>query len=232
MAFSDLRDEYIARVVKGKTFADVGGLWGTVNEKVSVAFRDGATTITMIDVTPEGEQLWQKFHNRMHDMGISEYQCISTDICNHNILEWVQPFEVVHCAGVLYHHPHPLLMINALKTITKEHLILTSAITQQTIENEKGKYTIPASGIIFVPALSEDERSILKVYWENKGVVALGLTKDTRFNLDNFGPWWWLPTPHVLAEMCKIVGFKVLDSNLTWGGNGFALLLQVQGDMG
>ena len=31
----DLRDDYIRRVVRGRSFADVGGLWGTVNEKVS-----------------------------------------------------------------------------------------------------------------------------------------------------------------------------------------------------
>ena len=33
---TDVRDTYIAQVVAGKSFADVGGLWGTVNEKVSV----------------------------------------------------------------------------------------------------------------------------------------------------------------------------------------------------
>ena len=30
-------DKWIQEEAKGKTFADVGGLWGTVNEKVTVA---------------------------------------------------------------------------------------------------------------------------------------------------------------------------------------------------
>ena len=30
---NDPRDEYISQVAKGKSFADVGGLWGTVSEK-------------------------------------------------------------------------------------------------------------------------------------------------------------------------------------------------------
>ena len=38
----DVRDTYISQVVAGKSFADVGGLWGTVNEKVSVAHAHGA----------------------------------------------------------------------------------------------------------------------------------------------------------------------------------------------
>ncbi len=29
---SEVRDTYIGQVVAGKSFADVGGLWGTVNE--------------------------------------------------------------------------------------------------------------------------------------------------------------------------------------------------------
>jgi len=39
---TDPRDLYIAQVIAGKTFVDVGGLWGTVNEKVSVAYQAGA----------------------------------------------------------------------------------------------------------------------------------------------------------------------------------------------
>ena len=37
----DVRDTYIRQVVAGKSFADIGGLWGTVNEKVSVAHTHG-----------------------------------------------------------------------------------------------------------------------------------------------------------------------------------------------
>ena len=29
---SDLKNDWIARLVPGASFADVGGLWGTVNE--------------------------------------------------------------------------------------------------------------------------------------------------------------------------------------------------------
>ncbi len=48
---SDVRDTYIRWVVAGKSFVDVGGPWGTVNEKVSVAHTHGACGLTMIDVS-------------------------------------------------------------------------------------------------------------------------------------------------------------------------------------
>ncbi len=34
-------NDWISGFVKGKTFADIGGLWGTVNEKVTVAAKAG-----------------------------------------------------------------------------------------------------------------------------------------------------------------------------------------------
>jgi hypothetical protein len=44
MTYVDLRDQYISKVVTDKTFAEVGGLWGTINEKISVAYQYGAAS--------------------------------------------------------------------------------------------------------------------------------------------------------------------------------------------
>ena len=46
----DYRDDFIARVVRGKSFVDVGGLWGTVSEKVSVAHAAGAAQREVMNV--------------------------------------------------------------------------------------------------------------------------------------------------------------------------------------
>ncbi|GIK40755.1 MAG: hypothetical protein BroJett011_45880 [Chloroflexota bacterium] len=223
---SDFRDECIARVVKGKTFADVGGLWGTISEKVSVAHKYGAASLTMVDIQAEGNEWWQKFDDRMHQLGVTEYKCVSTDICNPSLATLLQPFEVVHCAGVLYHHPNPMVMLVALRSITKQYLILSSVITQQVIKNEKGTYTIPPSGVVFVPALNDAERAILKVYWDKIG-AAFGLTEKYTYRLDDFAPWWWLPTAPALLAMCQAAGFKVLEHALIWNNDALTVLLEV-----
>ncbi|MEG4801755.1 tetratricopeptide repeat protein [Microcoleus sp. ARI1-B5] len=225
----DIRDRYIARVVKNQTFAEVGGLWGTVNEKVSVASKYGAVSLTMIDVTPASVQIWQDFRDRMASLNIANYNCISRDITQIQLAEIGEPYGVVHCAGVLYHHPHPLQILMSLRQITGQYLILTSAITQELIENERGRYEIPASGVIFIPALGEAERAILTAYWQQYtyGTPILGVIEKAVFDINDFGPWWWLPTASALESMCKVAGFKVLDKGLTWYNNALTLLLGV-----
>ena len=144
---ADFRDECIRRVARGKTFAEVGGLWGTVNERVSVARRFGATELTMIDITvPDGE-LWRLFGQRMQSFGVKDCHCISADVCQVTDLT----FDVLHCSGVLYHHSNPMSLIHALRRLTRHNMVLTSAITRPFIENECGIYRIPPSGIVFVP---------------------------------------------------------------------------------
>ena len=226
---NDIRDRYIARVAKGKTFAEVGGLWGTINEKVSVASKYDAISLTMIDVTPESAQTWQDFRDRMASLNIANYNCISRDITQIQLAEIGEPYDVVHCAGVLYHHPHPLQILTGLRQITGEYLILTSAITQEVIENERGRYEISASGVIFIPALGEAERAILTAYWQQyiSGSPIIGIIEKTVFDINDFGPWWWLPTASALESMCKVAGFKVLDKGLTWNNNALTLLLEV-----
>lgn len=223
---TDLRDEYIARLVKGKSFADVGGLWGTINEKVSIAHQHGAASLTMIDIQAERNELWQQFEARMQELGVPKYECISTDICDPKLEKLLEPFDVVHCSGVLYHHPNPMMILMDLRRITNEYLILTSVITQQVIQNEKGKYTIPPSGVMFVPALNDAERAVLKVYWDKIG-AAYGLTEKYTYTVDDFAPWWWLPTAPALLAMCVAAGFKILDHGLVWNDDALAILLKV-----
>lgn len=227
--YSDPRNQFIAEVVADQTFADVGGLWGVVNEKVSVAWRHRARDLTMIDVTPDTPDpagLWYKFRERMTKLNVDRYTCLSKDICDPTLAQQAS-FDVVHCSGVLYHHPHPLIMLEALRAITRRHLILTSSILPEVIENEYGRYQLPSSGVLFVPALNEVEFKIVKTFWEQAGVQAHGLTQRVSFRLRDFGPWWWLPTASTLTAMCEVIGFKVAKSQLTWDGKALVLLLDI-----
>lgn len=227
----DARDRYIARVVKGKTFAEVGGLWGTVNEKISIAHRCNAASLTMIDAADReaGSEMWQAFHDRMASFNITDYRCFVGDICQLQSEVIAAPFDIVHCGGVLYHHPHPMQVLVALHQITRSHLILTSAITQEVIENEEGRYQIPPSGVIFLPALNQKEANILRTYWNQFcAVPPIGIAEKIAYHLNDFSAWWWLPTAAALKSMCEVAGFEILESESAWWGNTLTLLLQVQ----
>lgn len=219
----DARDEYIAQVTKGRSFAEVGGLWGIVNEKVTVAHRCGATSLAAIDLSPPESSLWSQFRARLQDHGIESCACFSRDICA--MSSDGETYEVVHCSGVLYHHPQPMQILTALHRLSERYLILTSAIAPTRVENEFGLYTLPDAGVMFVPALSGRDRAVLAPYWREAAGTALGLTEPAAYALDDGGPWWWLPTSTALEAMAVVAGFRVEQRTLIWNDNALTLLL-------
>jgi hypothetical protein len=225
----DLRDQFIARVVTGRSFADVGGLWGVVNEKVSVAAQYKASTLAMIDISRPESDLWTSFRERLASVGLGDCVCVSDDICNF-AAQTTAKYDVVHCSGVLYHHPNPVFLLDSLFKVTGQYLILTSAIARETVINELGAVQLPASGAIFVPALSRHEREILGKYWrEEAGVEKCeGVSEPVSWSTRNLGPWWWLFTASVMLAMAESVGFRVLESGPIWNGNAHTALLEVR----
>ena len=227
---NDVRDTYIGQVVAGKSFADVGGLWGTVNEKVSVAHTHGACALTMIDISPVDSDLWTLFEQRRHTLRLPTVECVSGDILTLAEAEPCPQFDVVHCSGVLYHMPEPMRFLYALRRVTRESLVLTSAITATRIEGEKGVLEVPAAAMLCIPALGGREREIVQSYWQ--GVVgdgAFGLTQElSEWHPEDFAPWWWLPTAEALRTMCEVVGFRCETGSPSWNGNAYTLRLSVR----
>ncbi len=227
----DIRDEYIGRVVSGASFADVGGLWGAVNEKVSVAHQRGAASLAMIDVSKVDSHWWAAFASRRDSLGLPAVDCVSGDVVQLMATESLGQYDVVHCAGVLYHLPDQMGLLGALRRLARRHVILTSVVTPTRIENECGVFEIPECGSIFVPALADRERDVVRAHWrKNLGdVAAVGLTTDVaQWEISDFGPWWWIPTVATLVAMCTAAGFRVLDAGGSWNGYAATLLLSTE----
>ena len=226
----DVRDTYISQVVAEKSFVDVGGLWGTVNEKISVAHACGARTLTMIDISPVDSELWTLFEQRQRALRLPTVECVSADILALAEAEPCPQFDVVHCSGVLYHMPEPVRFLRALRKITREALVLTSVVTATRVEGAKGVLELPAAAMLCIPALQGREREIVQAYWQ--GVVgdgAFGLTREVaEWSFEDFGPWWWLPTSEALRAMCEVVGFQHEAGAPSWNGNAYTLRLSVR----
>lgn len=224
---SDPRDEFIRRVSAGKSFADVGGLWGTVNEKVSVAHRAGASRLAMLDISVPDSAWWPKFRDRIRGEGVTQCHEVIVDIAQYQD----ERFDVVHCSGVLYHHPNPMMILTGLRRACRSHCVLTSAVTQKEIVNEAGRFSIPSCGAILVPALSDADRAVLAKYWSTIGAGVMGITEPGEFRIhaDNTfdaGPWWWLPTPECMEAMAAAAGFRVVDRSPMWNNNAHSILLE------
>lgn len=223
----DPRDHFIGRVAKGRSFADVGGLHGTTSEKVSVAHSYGATALAMIDAAPEGDELWQAFSERMRYFGVSEYNAISDSILD--LAESPDPpgYDVVHCAGVLHHVPDPVRFLSALRKITREYLVLGSVVTATRINANGETLELPSAASLFIPALKERERAILEDYWRSSGSSdALGLRRKQKpQDMEDFAPWWWLPTVDSMRAMCESAGFDREEGAHYGGDNAYVMLL-------
>lgn len=224
---TDPRDAYIARVVGGKSFADVGGLWGTINEKVSVAHCNGAMQLTMIDVSAPGHRLWQLFEERRRALGLPEVSCISADIVQLAETSECPQFDVVHCSGVLYHVPDPMRFLAALRRVTREYLVLTTAVTATKVTSAAGNLEVPSTACLFLPALQGEERRVVDSYWRQfVGDAAMGLTQQiAAWDVEDFAPWWWLPTVDALKGMCRASGFAYVEGTHAWNNNAYTLLL-------
>ena len=181
----------------------------------------------MIDISPADSDLWTLFDERRRTLRLPTVECVSGNILTLAEADPCPQFDVVHCSGILYHMPEPMQFLCALRKITREALVLTSAITATRVEGAGGIIEIPAAAMLCIPALRGREREIVQSYWQ--GVVgdgAFGLTQElSEWHPEDFAPWWWLPTAEALRAMCEVAGFRYEDGASSWNGNAYTLLL-------
>jgi len=221
MAVSNPADDWIARTCPGRSFADIGGLWGLVNEKASVAMRAGAAAVTMIDILPQTNQLWADFLARLVRLGVPPCACATLDATRQDFPRSAGAFDVVHCSGILYHLPSPMCLIENLWSITGEILILTAMTSPDRIENDAGVLDLSGGLAAYIPGLSGKAAAVVRRHFELLDLHVHAITADMgqrwyAGSIANFTPWWWIVTPSLLRSMVETIGFEVLDMFEPW----------------
>jgi hypothetical protein len=186
--------EYVRRHAPGKSFADIGCMWGVNGRYAFIAEEAGARAVKAVDVfgpTPEFEQ--EKLARN------SAVEFILGDICARETLDRVGPVDVVFCAGVLYHHPSPFDLLAALRAICRETLILRTS----TIPEVDG---LP-NAAVFWPMLDAGARQLwnlrsLGVEWQ------AGIT-NAFDPAEGYGNWFWGLSPSCLVSLVQAAGFLV-----------------------
>jgi len=107
-----LLSEHIRHHVGGRSFVDVGGMWGVNGEHAFTAEEAGATEVKGVDVFGPTPEFLEKKMDRN-----SSVEFILGDIGQPKILDRVGVMDVVFCAGVLYHHPSPFDLLASLRRI-------------------------------------------------------------------------------------------------------------------
>lgn len=109
----------IEKLVKGKTFLDVGGMYRIAGEMSFAAERAGASRVVLFDGMDPSDEFVAK-----HKANDSRVEFVQGDLHDPSVIEWLGTFDVVWCTGVIYHTPHPVQQLMHLRRMTKDNLVL------------------------------------------------------------------------------------------------------------
>jgi SAM-dependent methyltransferase len=186
--------EYIREYAPGRSFVDIGCMWGVNGEYSFVAEEAGASTVKGVDVfgpTPEFEAK-KRARN-------SAVEFILGDATRPETIARVGVVDIVFCAGVLYHHPSPFDLLVALRRLCSRTLILRTS----TIPEVNGV----SNAAVYFPMLKPEDRRL----WDLRSLGVgrqVGITDA--FEPDRgYGNWFWGLTPSCVASLLETAGFRV-----------------------
>jgi SAM-dependent methyltransferase len=200
-------DALVEKVVEpGKSFLDVGALWGVHGKRAFMAEEQGASEVTAIDVlaaTPEFEAERERRDSKV--------RFVYADLHADDTPERVGRHDIVWCSGVLYHCPNPVHSIACLRRLTRERLGLVTASIPEVPGIEGAS--------IFFPHLSETARRSYDRAYDKANVGQGGrIGLSTPFAAEEtYGNWWWGLTPSAITGMLRAEGFEIEHV----GTNGF-----------
>ena len=209
----------------GKTFADVGGLWGIEAETVSLAMKHGASEGTLIDAwagDAEADLMWDRLRALWKRKNV-EGKCVVADLEADWYPTVAGTYDNVFCCGVLYHVPNILNVVKNLASSAKERLFIVTQTIPNNFENSAGKLVVPDSQALFVPSLTEQQKKILKVYYDSHKYDVSHINSKLPLGYDpfikpdgsfNYGPSWWLPTRGWLMRILNMFGMHVEATNI------------------
>lgn len=223
---------WIEKHAAGLSFADVGGLWGTVGEKVTTAYKAGAGSVTMVDAMPKQNEWWEKFLAHAERTGVPRDQigCVVADLERNDFPKVAGRHDFINCAGVLYHVPNPLAVLRNLVRATHRYLSIATQVLPQRIENSRGTLVVPDGQGLFIPSLTERQRAILAEYYDSQNYKVTHINRDgppflNRMEDWSYGPSYWLPTMDMLLGMVRMFDVRVVET--AWlSDHGCAVLVE------
>jgi SAM-dependent methyltransferase len=186
------RERLVARLAPGRTFVDVGGMWGVHGAIALAAAAASASRVTLVDVMPATEELAAERRR-------AEVEFVHGDIHDDAVLERVGRHHVVWCTGVIYHVPDPLRLLASLRRLTADVLVLGS----ETLPELPGL----RQACVFYPYVDAGQRL---AHASARPGRQLGLSEPFRADA-GYGNWFWGISPSALEAMVKAAGFELLD---------------------
>jgi hypothetical protein len=188
------RDDLIPKYAPGRSFVDVGAMWGIHGRMAFLAEESGAAAVTAVDLTEPTPEFLEH-----HEAVNSKVRVVRGDLHDPATLEEVGQHDVVWCTGVLYHVASPHSTLERLRSICGEILMLG---TQSLPEFEGVR-----QACVFWPGLPPEQRT---AYGRDRPGDRLGITVPFEPS-QGYGNWWWGLTPSAIDSMLRVVGFEPVE---------------------
>lgn len=185
--------ELVKRYAPGKSFADIGCMWGVDGFFSFLAQDHGAVRVVAVDVYPESTKFAEERAKRN-----SRIRFVRGDINLPEITDAIGVCDVVFCSGVLYHTPDPVHLLTRLRAICSQTLILNTA----SIPEMPGI----RNGAVFYPFVDERQRKM----W-NKGIGSQKAITGPYEPESGYGNWFWGMTPSAIESMLRCAGFEAVE---------------------
>lgn len=191
------REDLVRRYAAGKSFVDIGCMWGADARFCFLAEDAGATKITGLDGMAPTEGYLAE-----HARRDSKVRFVRGDLHDPVIVEDIGPHDVSYCNAVIYHSPNPFLLLQHLRELTNEYMLL-------------GLHTMPeVPGIeqacVFYPHLPESTRSALGLA-NPEHMQGISSPFDHTPN-EGYANFWWGISHSALLAMIRTAGFEIVEA--------------------
>ncbi|MGB5085455.1 MAG: hypothetical protein WBO09_12815 [Methylocystis silviterrae] len=120
-------DDFVSNIfadkLSGKSYIDIGPLFGTVNETLTITKSFGAASVAGADIDPLNAPSWQKLRERCASFGLNSFMKYSINVDDPDLAAKIGTYDFVYCAGILYHTPSPLYTLEHLRSVTSGYLL-------------------------------------------------------------------------------------------------------------
>ena len=195
----DNRYQLIERLAPGRTFLDLGGMFDVAGEVAFRAEEAGATRVVVFDGMDPSREFEEK-----HEKRDSAVEYVQGDLHDPEDMRLVGEFDVVWCAGVIYHSPNPYQQLLHLRSITSEWLLLGTHVMPEVpgVEN----------ACIFYPGRSAAAEAAFAGAHGAEAARYPGMTMPfSETPLLGYGNMWWGLSPSAVRSMLRFTGFDVVE---------------------
>ncbi|OYV68262.1 MAG: hypothetical protein B7Z67_13945 [Acidiphilium sp. 21-60-14] len=235
---SDKIDTWLRTAPYYSSFIDIGGIGeNSGNERVTAAREVGCPRVVMADFEPFSHHLWTTFRRKMQEVGVTSIEeREGIDVRDPDLSAKLGTFDFVHSTGINYHLPDPVSGVYNLARITNRFLVTNTMILPDVVENEYGRIELGESRVMFLPAVTDQERRILRKHysskfgWEfNNHAPRIDDSDPKMPYVTDAGlscyPYWWLFSEGSFRSLLSRLGFKILDE-WRWENHMLALFCE------